>query len=84
MQDGNGSWEWGQNPVEALVSSDFDYDVVHLLKIVHRQVGVKERRRAGTSGRKIEILGNFDLKLEDRCSGKLWECWEQHVHVLML
>lgn len=31
-------WSWGQDPVATLVSSDFDYDVVHLLKIIHRQV----------------------------------------------
>ncbi|CAM9122390.1 unnamed protein product, partial [Hapterophycus canaliculatus] len=38
IEDGNGSdWEWGQSPAETLTSSDFDYDVVHLLKIVHRQ-----------------------------------------------
>ncbi|CAM9102436.1 unnamed protein product [Scytosiphon promiscuus] len=38
IQDGNGTlWEWGQSPVEVLVSSDFDYDMVHLLRIVHRQ-----------------------------------------------
>lgn len=38
--DGGGGldWSWGQDPVDTLVSSDFDYDVVHLLKIVHRQV----------------------------------------------
>eukprot|EP00752_Nemacystus_decipiens_P003960 g3626.t1 len=37
--DGGGGldWSWGQDPVDTLVSSDFDYDVVHLLKIVHRQ-----------------------------------------------
>lgn len=33
-----GGWAWGQDPVETLVSSDFDYDVVHLLMIIHRQV----------------------------------------------
>lgn len=39
-------WTWGQSPVETLMSSDFDYDLVHLLKIVHRQV-----RKAGRGGR---------------------------------
>lgn len=32
-------WVWGQDPVWTLVSSDFDYDMVHLLRLVHRQVG---------------------------------------------
>lgn len=40
------SWTWGQSPVKTLMSSDFDYDMVHLLKIVHRQVGV----RSGATG----------------------------------
>lgn len=41
VSGGGGSvkWEWGQLPVETFVSSDFDYDVVHLQRIVHRQVG---------------------------------------------
>lgn len=30
---------WGNEPVKTFLSSDFDYDVVHLKKIVHRQVG---------------------------------------------
>lgn len=30
--------KWGPHPVKTMVSSDFDYDMVHLLKIVHRQV----------------------------------------------
>lgn len=31
-------WTWGQRPVVTFMSSDFDYDVVHLKKTVHRQV----------------------------------------------
>lgn len=44
--DGGGGldWAWGQDPVETLVSSDFDYDVVHLLRIVHRQVRGKHAK----------------------------------------
>lgn len=44
--DSGVDWTWTQSPVETLMSSDFDYDVVHLLKIVHRQV-----RSAGKGGR---------------------------------
>ncbi|CAM9763265.1 unnamed protein product [Pylaiella littoralis] len=36
-RDGVVGWTWGESPAEKLMSSDFDYDVVHLLKIVHRQ-----------------------------------------------
>ncbi|CAM9772123.1 unnamed protein product, partial [Laminaria digitata] len=30
-------WTWGEGPVTTFVSSDFDYDVVHLRNLVHRQ-----------------------------------------------
>lgn len=33
-------WMWGEGPVATFASSDFDYDVVHLRNLVHRQVGV--------------------------------------------
>lgn len=36
--EGEVNGTWGNGPVEMLMSSDFDYDVVHLTKIVHRQV----------------------------------------------
>lgn len=40
--DGGGDtadWTWGEEPEITFASSDFDYDVVHLRNIVHRQVG---------------------------------------------
>lgn len=40
--DAEDDWTWGISPVETLMSSNFDYDVVHLKKIVHQQVGVGE------------------------------------------
>lgn len=53
-RDGVVGWTWGESPAEKLMSSDFDYDVVHLLKIVHRQVGLGGESKHGVvRGRSI-------------------------------
>lgn len=36
---GTAGWTWGEVPETTFASSDFDYDVVHLRNLVHRQVG---------------------------------------------
>lgn len=36
---GTAGWAWGEEPAVTFTSSDFDYDVVHLRNLVHRQVG---------------------------------------------
>lgn len=41
-EEGGGNWTaWGDAYVQKFWSSDFDYDVIHLEEVVHRQVRVR-------------------------------------------
>lgn len=37
-EDGTANGTWGDEPSKIFMSSDFDYDIVHLKTLVHRQV----------------------------------------------
>lgn len=66
-------WAWGQGPVETLVSSDFDYDVVHLLKIIHRQVGCEHMKQDVKRFRRV-FWGIFVLPNISRDSYYVDQC----------
>lgn len=42
VAEGRGNWTaWGDAHVQKFLSSDFDYDVIHLKEVIHRQVRIR-------------------------------------------